>query len=71
MADGGSTAIVGEVYRVPPAMMIELDRYEGPEYRRIEIALDAGPAAVAEAYVMPAAVAAGRPIIASGDWRDR
>lgn len=71
LADGGATAVRGEVYRVPPALMAELDGYEGPEYRRIEIPLSAGPVERAEAYLMPAHAAAGLPIVPSGDWRDR
>lgn len=71
MADGGATAVVGEVYRVPPTLMAALDAYEGPEYRRVVIELEVGPVERAEAYVIPAALAAGLRPIPSGDWRQR
>lgn len=68
MADGGTTAVRGELYRVPPALMAALDAYEGPDYARIEIPLSDG---FAEAYVMSASMASSLPVIPSGDWRDR
>lgn len=71
MASGGATAVRGEVYRVPSALMAELDIYEGPEYARVEIPLDEGPVPSAEAYVMTPEAAAGLAVIASGDWRRR
>lgn len=71
MADGGETAVVGEVYRVPPALMGALDAYEGPEYRRVVVELSEGPVVRAEAYVMPAGSTGGLRVMPSGDWRRR
>jgi gamma-glutamylcyclotransferase (GGCT)/AIG2-like uncharacterized protein YtfP len=34
--DGTAGGIVGEVYQVSPGMLDELDRFEGPEYRRVQ-----------------------------------
>lgn len=33
--DAAAEGIVGEIYQVSPAVLEELDRFEGPEYRRL------------------------------------
>lgn len=71
LAADGQTGVLGELYRVSPAAMAQLDAYESDDYDRVEIELEEGPCAVAEAYVMPARLVRDLPIIASGDWRDR
>lgn len=71
MASGGRTAVIGEVYRVPPDLMAELDAYEGPEYTRMSVPLAEGPVASAEAYVMSPQAAELLAVIPSGDWRVR
>lgn len=69
LARGGATAVQGELYRVPAAVLAALDDYEGEDYARVEVALADGT--VAEAYVMHAARVVGLEVIASGDWRRR
>lgn len=34
--DAAGDEIIGEIHQVPPAVLEELDRFEGPEYRRLE-----------------------------------
>ncbi|MEZ4472235.1 MAG: gamma-glutamylcyclotransferase family protein [bacterium] len=71
MVAGGQTAIVGELYRVDAARLAALDAFEEhPEvYRRTPVPLEGG--GVAEAWVLRAHLAAGRPAIPGGDWRRR
>lgn len=69
LAAGGATAIVGELYRVPAAVLVALDDYEGEGYARVEVTLADGR--VAEAYVMAAEHVIGLEVITSGDWRKR
>jgi gamma-glutamylaminecyclotransferase len=66
---GGSTAVLGEVYRVPANRMGALDELEDHPrvYIRMPIALDDGRAVVT--YLLNAPFAAGKPEVASGDWR--
>jgi gamma-glutamylaminecyclotransferase len=65
----GATAVAGEVYRVPERTLSELDRLEEhPEtYVRSTIRLSDGREVVT--YLLRARLAAGRPEVASGDWR--
>ncbi|WP_394830248.1 gamma-glutamylcyclotransferase [Pendulispora rubella] len=65
---GGSTAVIGEVYEVGARTLAVLDAFEGDEYHRERIVLDDG--LCAETYLLAPDVAAGFPLIASGDWRD-
>ena len=70
IVEGGSTAVLGELYDVDDALLVELDRYEDvPDlYLRVERSV-AGKAALI--YVLRPEHANGRPAIASGDWRRR
>lgn len=71
MVEGGSTAVVGEVYEVEARTLWEIDRLEGHPsyYRRQHILLDDGQ--TVQAYLMPAEGAYGYPTIDSGDWLQR
>ena len=65
----GSTAVAGEVYRVPEPLLAALDALEEhPEvYVRTPVRLDSGREALT--YLLRARLAAGRPAVAGGDWR--
>jgi gamma-glutamylcyclotransferase (GGCT)/AIG2-like uncharacterized protein YtfP len=64
-------AVLGEVYRVDPEHLEQLDRYEGcPDlYRRESILLSDGSRA--DAYLMSAAQVRGHPRIDGGEFRSR
>jgi gamma-glutamylcyclotransferase (GGCT)/AIG2-like uncharacterized protein YtfP len=68
LREGGTTAVVGEVYEVTAEQLAVLDRFEGVPrlYERIMIRLEDGE--MANAYVQRGAT---RPhdFIPSGDWR--
>lgn len=68
---GGGGRVHGELYAVPDALVPELDLYEDhPDlFERTEIALADGSRA--EAYLVSERLAAGRPRVASGSWKDR
>ena len=70
LVDGGSSAVHGEIYDVPDALITKLDEYEdAPDlYRREALAI--GPRTV-QAYLLREEHAEGRPRIASGDWKQR
>lgn len=63
----GSTAIVGELYRVDAALLARIDRFEGSGFERRMIELEDG---AAEAYFLRAPRPRGR-IVDGGDWRRR
>lgn len=63
---GGSVAVRGEIWEVSIDLLAELDAYEGEEYARVAIRLSDG--SQAQAWVMHAHHAAGRPRIATGEW---
>jgi len=67
---GGSDRVVGEIWEVSRGAIDRLDRYEEvPEvYERRTLELGTRRA---QAYVLRAEHAAGKPRIASGDWRRR
>lgn len=71
LVKGGRHAIVGEVYEVDAEMLAALDRLEGHPrfYRRTRIALTDGTKV--ETYLLTPEQVAGRPIVASGNWRER
>lgn len=76
LLEGGTCAILGEVYRVDLERLTILDAYEEvPDfYRRVtvEVADLAAPGPLwAELYVLPARHALDAPAIPSGDWRRR
>ncbi len=67
LIEGGSTAVVGEIYELDPGLLEALDRYEeAPEvYQRVQLRV-AGHDVVG--YVLPAARAQGQPVLPGGDW---
>jgi gamma-glutamylcyclotransferase (GGCT)/AIG2-like uncharacterized protein YtfP len=65
---GGSERVSGELYRVSDALLEELDRFEGPTYRRTVVILD--DASEALAYLGDARALAGHAAIAGGEWRE-
>lgn len=63
LAMGGSRAVLGELYRVSPDLLLCLDEFEGDDYLRAEIKLDDGrtaqaylatPGAAKDAHEIPA-----------------
>lgn len=68
---GGEHAVAGEVYAVDEVTLASLDRLEDHPrfYRRTSIVLADG--AQVQTYLLPPALVADRPIIASGSWRAR
>ena len=70
LVEAGDTAVAGEIYAVDAALLVELDEYEEAPgvYQRRALRVE-GHAVVA--YVLPERFAAGRPVVASGDWRRR
>lgn len=70
LVEPGDAAVSGELYRVPPALLPDLDAYEGDEYVRRAVVLEDGREVTA--YVMqPDHVPADARPIPSGDWRRR
>ena len=67
---GGEHAVVGEVYEVDVPTLAALDRLESHPrfYKRTRIALEG---ALVETYLLTPEQVEGRPIIASGNWRQR
>ncbi|HEY0464601.1 MAG TPA: gamma-glutamylcyclotransferase family protein [Polyangiaceae bacterium] len=51
----GSLPILGELYRIPAALLVALDEFEGAEYVRREIELDDGARALAYLSRVPQA----------------
>jgi gamma-glutamylcyclotransferase (GGCT)/AIG2-like uncharacterized protein YtfP len=70
LVEAGDTAVLGEIYTVDEALLAELDEYEEAPgvYQRRLLGVDGHDVV---AYVLPEPLAAGRPRIASGDWRKR
>jgi gamma-glutamylcyclotransferase (GGCT)/AIG2-like uncharacterized protein YtfP len=71
LVEGGTTAVLGELYEVNAKMLGALDVYEEVPrlFKRVPIALSDG--AVAETYTLDAEQTRGRRRIRSGDWRAR
>jgi gamma-glutamylcyclotransferase (GGCT)/AIG2-like uncharacterized protein YtfP len=71
MVRGGTGYVVGEVYVVGPEALSELDRLEDHPgfFARTRIFLASGEEA--DAYLLPAQNAGGKPRIRGGDWRRR
>jgi gamma-glutamylaminecyclotransferase len=71
MAEGGETSVRGEVFRVSQEVLDSLDALEGhPDwYKRTQISLISGM--LAEGYLIERSELKGRPVITSGDWRQR
>jgi gamma-glutamylcyclotransferase (GGCT)/AIG2-like uncharacterized protein YtfP len=68
---GGATAVAGELFELPAAMLAAIDVYEEVPilFKRTRIAIEDGR--VAEAYVLERDQVRGRRRIRSGDWRKR
>lgn len=68
MVEGGTTAVVGELYRVTAEGLRALDMLEGHPsfYRRVALQLACGR--WAQTYILPGRYATGRNRIQSGDW---
>jgi gamma-glutamylcyclotransferase (GGCT)/AIG2-like uncharacterized protein YtfP len=69
LQEGGTTAVVGEVYEVTPEHLAMLDRFEGVPrlYERVTVRLADGEAA--QAYLQRRTSRRTLDVIASGDWR--
>jgi gamma-glutamylcyclotransferase (GGCT)/AIG2-like uncharacterized protein YtfP len=69
LVEGGATSVTGEIWEVDEATLAALDRLEQHPtwYERRPLHL-IGHIAV-EGYLMPRTAVAGRPRVASGDWR--
>ena len=69
MVEGGTCAVVGEVYEVDDETLKALDRLEGHPifYQRMPVLLDDGDEVVA--YLLRGSTG-GKPVIPSGDWLD-
>ncbi|MFN7976415.1 MAG: gamma-glutamylcyclotransferase family protein [Acidobacteriota bacterium] len=71
LAAGGSLTVAGELYEVAGDALAAIDRLEGHPFwfRREPVVLDDGTDA--EAYLVALRRLEGRPVIASGSWRER
>jgi gamma-glutamylcyclotransferase (GGCT)/AIG2-like uncharacterized protein YtfP len=71
LVPGGTTAVRGEVYALPPAALAAVDVHHGHplKYRRVSIRLADGR--VVEAHQIAMDQARARRRIRSGDWRAR
>lgn len=71
MIPGGCTQVAGELYAVGEATVVALDALEEHPhyYQRTEIHL--ADSRAVSCYLFPRALAAGAPLIPSGDWRRR
>lgn len=71
MVIGGKTSIKGEVYEVDRKTLSRLDRLEGCPtfYQRQRVLLEGGMTVFA--YLMRREDVLSRPLILSGDWRER
>jgi gamma-glutamylcyclotransferase (GGCT)/AIG2-like uncharacterized protein YtfP len=67
--DATADAVIGEIYQVPPAVLEELDRFEGAEYRRLQtpVRLPDGETVSAWIWEWLGPVDESRRIT-SGDW---
>jgi gamma-glutamylcyclotransferase (GGCT)/AIG2-like uncharacterized protein YtfP len=67
LVEGGTTAVLGEIYDIAPENLIELDRYEDTPklYQRVARTIAGHEVQV---YLMPARCAEGRPQLLNGDW---
>ena len=69
LVEGGTHAVLGEVYLVGRDTLARLDRLEGHPsfYRRVAVTLEDGTSV--ETYVLPRERVASCPVISSGSWR--
>jgi gamma-glutamylaminecyclotransferase len=69
LREGGSTAVLGEVYEVTPQHLAALDRFEGVPHLYERVTVRLADSALAQAYVQRGASLSEGDVIASGDWR--
>jgi gamma-glutamylcyclotransferase (GGCT)/AIG2-like uncharacterized protein YtfP len=71
LVEGGTTAVVGELYVIDREIRRRLDvaREVGVLFERLDITLEDG--STAEAYAMPAHRVRGKRRIRGGDWKRR
>ena len=71
MVIDGKTAVAGELYRIDPTLLRELDVFEQVPllFKRVRVPLEGG--SLADAYVMDPDQVRGKRRIAHGDWRKR
>jgi len=71
MVIDGTTAVAGELYRIDPTLLRELDVFEQVPllFKRVRVPLEGG--SLADAYVMDPDQVRGKRRIAHGDWRKR
>ena len=71
MVEGGTSAVLGEIYEICAFTRSRLDQLEGhPQfYKRTLIELQDGEKI--ETYILDSAYIEGCPVIKSGDWRNR
>jgi gamma-glutamylcyclotransferase (GGCT)/AIG2-like uncharacterized protein YtfP len=50
VADGNSGEVTGEIHHVPASLLAALDDYEGPEYRRVRMAVRPSQGTVPECH---------------------
>lgn len=67
----GDTAVLGELYDVPDALVPFLDEFEGHPDLYVRETIELSDGRLVQAYVMPADRAAGGTCIPSGSWRAR
>jgi gamma-glutamylcyclotransferase (GGCT)/AIG2-like uncharacterized protein YtfP len=68
LVEAGDTVVTGEIYAVDEGLLAELDEYEeAPAVYQRRMLRAQGHEVIA--YVLPERLAAGKPVIASGDWR--
>jgi gamma-glutamylcyclotransferase (GGCT)/AIG2-like uncharacterized protein YtfP len=68
LCEGGDTAVEGELYDVPAAELVALDRLEDHPNWYVRTPVVLGDGTRAETYLMAPDACAGRPRIASGVW---
>ena len=71
MLEGGTLAVVGELYAIDEATLPALDSFEGhPElFHRTDITLNDGR--IVTSYLLNTVHVVDQPVVATGDWNDR
>lgn len=68
---GGSTAVQGEIYRIDAATLARLDALEEHPTLYVRTCVHLADGRAVDTYLLPAACAAGFPIVAGGLWVPR
>ncbi len=71
MLEGGSTSVLGELYRVDDAILARLDTLEEVPHYYLRKAIVLSDRTEAQTYVMPRDRAQGHVALPSGSFRDR